>query len=117
MRLWLGLAAQFGEFLSLALAVAEDLIAAGEGLRRAVHPGAAVPGCRPHREERVDEMRSRQRDQVGAAGRQDGVDLIGRGDRADAHGREPRLVADLIREWSLIHSAVYRLRIGDDPAR
>ena len=49
----------------------------------------AVPGGRPHGEVRIDEMRARERDEVGAAGGNDGVDLVGGGDGADAHGGEP----------------------------
>ena len=54
-------------------------------------------------------MRPRQRHEVGAAGGDDGVDLVGAGDGADAHGGKPGVVADLVGERRLEHAAVDRL--------
>ena len=72
----------------------------------------AVPGRRPHRERRIDQMRPAERHQVGAAGGEDGVDLVGGRDVADAHGGDPGLVADLVGERRLEHAAVDRLRVA-----
>ena len=58
-------------------------------------------------------MRARQRHKIGAAGRQNGVDLVRRRDRAHAHGREPRLVPDLVGKRRLIHAAEDGLCLGD----
>src|SRR5262245_388682 len=71
----------------------------------------AVPGRPLHGEIWIDEMRARKRDQIGAAGGDDGIDLIGGRDRADAHGGQPRLVANLVGERRLEHATEYRLRI------
>ena len=71
----------------------------------------AVPGGGLHRERRIDQMRPRQRHEVGAAGGDDGVDLVGAGDRADAHRRDAGVVADLVGERRLVHAAVDRLGV------
>src|SRR6185312_15660175 len=83
------------EILPVAHAVAENLFLAGQILRRTGDIGA-VPGRRPHRKGWINQMRPAQRHQVGAAGGQNGVDLVGRGDVADAHGGYPGFVADLV---------------------
>src|SRR5262245_27280106 len=85
MRLGLRLEAQVSPLLPVTGAVAENLLFAGEILRRAVDPARAVPSGRLHREIGVDEMRSRQRDEIGAACGDDSIDLVGGRDRADAH--------------------------------
>src|SRR6476620_8831274 len=84
---------QVAQLLAVADAVAEDLILTGEILRGAMDGRRAVPSRRLQGEVRIHEMRSRQRDQVGTPGRDDGVDLIGGRDCADTHGGEPGLVA------------------------
>src|SRR4249920_1248793 len=84
--LGLRLQPQVAQLLTVADAVAEDLVLAGKILRRTVDRRRAVPGRRLQREIRVHEMRARQRDQVGTAGGDDGVDLVGGGDGTDAHG-------------------------------
>src|SRR5215468_11924564 len=68
---------QVSPLLAVAGAVAENLLLAGEILRRTMDARGAVPGRRLHGEVGVDEVRARQRDQVGAAGGDDGVDLVG----------------------------------------
>ena len=57
-------------------------------------------------------MRPGERDEVGAAGGEDGVDLIRRGDVADAHGGDPGLVPDLVGKGRLEHAAEDRLRLA-----
>ena len=57
-------------------------------------------------------MRARERHQIGAPRRHDGVHLIGGRDRADAHRGDAGLVADLVGERRLEHAAVDRLGIG-----
>src|SRR6202011_701308 len=47
-----------------------------------------------------------ERDKIGAAGGEDGIDLIRCGDVADTHGRDPRFVADLFGERRLEHAAI-----------
>src|SRR5262249_11786698 len=103
------LAAQVPPLLAVASAVAEDLLLAGEVLRRAVDLFGAVPGRRLHCEIGIDEVRARERNEIGAPGRDDGIDLIRRRDGADAHGGKPALVADLIGERGLEHAAEDRL--------
>ena len=49
--------------------------------------------------------RMAKRHQIGAAGGEDGIDLIGRRDVAHAHGREARVVTNLIRKLGLEHAA------------
>src|SRR5262249_25380019 len=99
--------------LAVAGAVAENLLLAGEILRRTMDARSAVPGRRLHRKIRVDEVWARQRDEIGAPGGDDGVDLVGGRDRADAHRGERGLVADLIGERRLEHAAEDGLRVGD----
>src|SRR5215469_7599517 len=70
-------------------------------------------GSESHELRFYDEVRARQRDEIGAAGGDDGVDLVRRRDRADAHGRERGLVADLIGKRRLEHATEDRLRVGD----
>src|SRR5262249_35971971 len=111
--LGLRLEAQVSPLLAVAGAVAENLLLAGEILRRTMDARGAVPGRRLHAEIRVDEVRARQRHEIGAAGGDDRVDLVGGRDRADAHGRERGLVADLIGKWRLEHAAEDRLRVRD----
>ena len=53
----------------------------------------------------------RERDEIGAPRRHDGVDLVRGGDGADAHGGEAALVADLVGERCLVHAAVDRLGV------
>ena len=62
---------------------------------------------------RVPEMSPSQHHQVGAAGRQDGVDVGGRRDVADRHGGDPRLVPDPVAERRLELAPVDRLGVGD----
>ena len=57
-------------------------------------------------------MRPGEGDQVGAAGGEDGVDLVGAGDVAHRHGRDAELVADLVGERRLEHAAVDRIVVG-----
>ena len=58
-------------------------------------------------------MRTAESDKIGAAGGQDGIDLIRGRDVADTHCRDPRLVAHLIGKRRLEHPAVDRLRVAD----
>ena len=60
--------------------------------------------------ERIEQVRPRKRDQIGAAGGEDRIGVVGLGDRPDRHGREPPLVADAVAERRLEHPAVDRLR-------
>src|SRR5499425_2693636 len=60
------LAAQVPPLLAVASAVAEDLLLAGEVLRRAVDLFGAVPGRRLHCEIGIDEVRARERNEIGA---------------------------------------------------
>src|SRR5689334_20446071 len=71
----LSLNLQLLEILPVAHAVAENLLLAGQILRRTedVRP---IPGRRLHGEGGIDQMRPGERDQIGAARGQDGVDLI-----------------------------------------
>ena len=62
-------------------------------------------------------MRPGERDQIGAAGGEDRIDMVGLVDVADRHGRDPALVADLVGEGGLEHAAVDRLAIGPGLAR
>src|SRR5215468_11536228 len=107
------LEAQVSPLLAVARAVAENLLLAGEILRRTMDARGAVPGRRLHAEIRVDEVRARQRDEIGAAGGDDGVDLVGGGDRADALRGKRGVVADLIGKRRLEHATEDRLRVGD----
>src|SRR5438034_4862075 len=77
--LGLGLEPQLAQLVALARAVAENLLLAGEVLRRAVDRGRVVPGRRLHGEIGIDQVRARERDEIGAARRDDGVDLVGAG--------------------------------------
>src|ERR1700730_9387194 len=99
---------QIVEILPIADAVAENLLLARQILRRADNL-RAVPGRRFQRERRIDQMRAAKRHQVGAAGGENGIDLVRRGDVADAHGCDTRLVADLLGKRSLEHAAIDRL--------
>src|SRR5262249_27619720 len=89
------------EILPIADAVAEDLLLAGQILRRAEHALRAVPGGSLYREGGIDQMWPAERHKISAAGSQNGVDLVSGRDVADAHGRHPRFVTDLIGEWRL----------------
>src|SRR4051812_26708510 len=104
------------EILPVTHAVAEDLFLARQILWRTGNV-RAIPSRRPHREGWIDQMRPGERDEVGAAGGEDGVDLICGRDVPDAHGRDPGFVADLIGEWRLEHPAVNRLRVPHGLAR
>src|SRR6516225_1363242 len=73
----LSLNPQVLEILPVTDAVAEDLLLAGQILRRAEQAVGAVPGGRLHGERGVDEVRAPQRHEIGAASCEDGVDLIG----------------------------------------
>src|SRR6266446_8492851 len=110
--LGLGLEAQVSPLLAVADTVAENLLLAGEILWRTMNAKDAVPGRRLQAEIRVDEVRARQRDEIGAAGGDDGVDLVGGGDRADAHRGKRGLVADLIGKRRLEHTAEDGLRVS-----
>src|SRR4051794_33990868 len=111
MTLRLRLELELREVRPVAHRVAENLIAAGKILRRAMDVGYAVPCRRFYGGERVDQMRPCERHETRRARRHDGVDLVRRGDRADAHRREARLIADLIREWRLEHAAEHRFGV------
>src|SRR5499427_8013598 len=58
---------QVSPLLAVAGAVAENLLLAGEILRRTMDARGAVPGRRLHAEIGVDEVRARQRNEIGAA--------------------------------------------------
>ena len=62
-------------------------------------------------------MRSRDRAQVGAARRDDAVDVVGLEDRADRDRRDADLVADAVGERRLVHAAVDGLRVARRPGR
>src|SRR5260370_32665017 len=57
-------------------------------------------------------MRTRERDQIGAPGGEDGIDLVRCGYVADAHGRDTRLVTDLLGERCLEHASIDRLGVA-----
>src|SRR5712671_6361414 len=103
---------QIVEILAVAHAVAENLFLARQILRWAEYRLRAVPGRGLQRERRIDQMRPAQRDEIGAPGREDGVDLIRCGDVADAHGGDTRLVTDLFGERCLEHAAIDRLGVA-----
>src|SRR5450631_2544609 len=63
------------EILPVADAVAENLLLARQVLRRAEHL-RAVPGGGLDRESGIDQMRTTERHQIGAAGSEDGIDLV-----------------------------------------
>ena len=67
--------------------------------------------------ERVDQVRTGERDEVGAAGGEDRIGVVGLVDVADRHGREVRFVAQFVRERSLEHPPVNGLRAGPRLAR
>ena len=98
--------------LGLALQVAGELGHAVEILRRDMDVAIIELGRGAQRPHRVDQMRPGERDQVGAAGGEDRIGVVGLVDVADRHGREPRLVADLVGERRLEHAAIDRLRLG-----
>src|SRR5215472_8633980 len=75
MALGLGLELELLELLAVAHAVAENLVLAGEILRRAVDRRRAVPGGGLHGEIGIHQMWTRQRHQISTAGGDDGVDL------------------------------------------
>src|SRR6185503_4361739 len=85
----LSLNSEVFEILPVAHAVAENLLLAGQILRRAEDLFRAIPRCGLHRERGIDEMRPAERHEIGTAGGQDGVDLIGSRDVADAHRGDP----------------------------
>src|SRR5262249_58246526 len=86
---------QVSPLLAVAGAVAENLLLAGEILRRTMDARSAVPGRRLYRKIRVDEGWARQRDEIGAPGGADRGDLVGGRDRAHAQRGEGALVGDL----------------------
>src|SRR3954470_658834 len=110
--LGLSLNSQLLEILPVAHAVAENLIFSGKILRRAERVVRPVPGCRPHGEGGIDQMRPPERNEVSPAGSQDGVGLVRHRDVADAHRGHARLIADLVGERGLEHAAIDRLRIA-----
>src|SRR6266446_4630684 len=67
------LEAQVSPLLAVADTVAENLLLAGEILRRTMDARDAVPGRRLHAEIRGDEVRARQRDVPAPRGRDDGA--------------------------------------------
>src|SRR6266850_7142644 len=67
---------QIVEILPVAHAIAENLFLARQILRWAEYRLGAVPGRGLQRERRIDQMRPAERDEIGAPGREDGVDLI-----------------------------------------
>src|SRR5258707_833106 len=67
---------QIVEILPVAHAVAENLFLARQILRWAEYRLGAVPGRGLQRERRIDQMRPAERDEIGAPGREDRVDLI-----------------------------------------
>src|SRR6185436_2712358 len=103
---------QLFELLPIPLAVPENLLLAGQVLRRAEHPLGPIPSRGLQREARVDQMRPPKGYQISAAGSQNGVDLVGRSDVADAHGGDAGFIANLIGEWRLKHAAIYRTRVA-----
>src|SRR5215211_3916047 len=110
LRLQFGPGLRFGlnfkllEILTVADAVAEDLLLARQILPRAIGISGAIPGRGLHRKTGIDQVRPAQCDEIGAAGGQDGVDLIRCRDVADAHRCNAGLVADLFGERRLEHS-------------
>src|SRR5712691_8076831 len=111
--LGLGLELELAQLLAVAGAVAENLLLAGKVLRRTMDRGRVVPSRRLHGEIGIDQVRARERDEIGAAGGDDGVDLVGGRDGADAHGGEAGVVPDLVGERGLEHAAEHGLGIGD----
>ena len=89
-----------------------ELLFSGKVLHRPLRVGVPELGCGVQRPARIGEVRPPERDQVGPAGGEDGVDLIGLGNVADRHRRDADLVANLIGVRRLEHPAVYGLRIG-----
>src|SRR3984893_3211168 len=67
---------QIVEILPIAHAVAEDLLPARLVLPRAEHAIGAIPGGGLQGERWIDQMRPAERDKIGAAGGEDGIDLI-----------------------------------------
>src|SRR3569623_765542 len=98
--------------LAIAHAVAEYLLLAGQILRRAEHPVSPIPGRGLHGEEGIDQMRPAECDEIGPPSRQNGIGLVGGSDVADAHGRNARLVADLVGERGLEHTSIDRLGVA-----
>src|SRR5258708_31751333 len=98
---------QIVEILPVAHAVTENLLLARQILRRAKYLVDAIPGRGLQRERWIDQMRAPERHQIGAACGEDRIDLIGRCNVADAHGRHPRLIADLVRERVPEHATIY----------
>src|SRR6266702_8733552 len=81
------------EILPVAHAVAENLLLARQVLLRREYICRAIPGRGLQRERGIDQMRTAERHQIGAAGGEDGVDLVSRGDVADTHGGDAGFVA------------------------
>ena len=71
----------------LALQVPRELAHAVEVLRRHMDTAVVERRGRAENSERVYQVRPRQRDQIGAAGREDRVGVVGLVDVADGHGR------------------------------
>ena len=93
----------------LTFQVSGELAHAVEILRRDVHVAVVELGRGSQRPEGVDEVRPCKRDQIGAAGSEDRIGVIGLKDIADRHCRKLALVANLVAEGRLEHSAVDRL--------
>src|SRR6185437_1320952 len=96
-----------------ALEIALELLPAGEILLRPPLLAKAQAGRGLERPGGIGKMRPRQGAKIGAAGGDDGVDVIGLVDVADRHGRDPDLVAHLVGERGLPHPAVDGLLPGD----
>src|SRR3954469_2447166 len=96
---------QILEILTIAYAVAENLLFARQILRRTEYGIGTIPRRRLQRERRVDQMRAPERHKIGAARRENGIDLIWCRDVADTHGCDARLIANLLGERRLEHSA------------
>src|SRR4051794_19537306 len=102
--LGLGADLEFFEILPIANGVTENLVFTRKILRWAMDIACAIPGRRLESEEWIDEMRAAESNEIGAAGREDRVDLIRGRDVADTHGGDAGLVAYLIRKGCLEHA-------------
>src|ERR1051326_6193061 len=91
--------------------VPRQLIAALEIRLRPLHPVVALQGGGAQRPIGVGEMRSRQAAKIGAARRDDAVDVVDLVDIAHRHGRHAGFVADQVREGRLEHAAVNGLGV------
>jgi hypothetical protein len=86
-------------------------------LRRDVDVAVIERGRRSQSPEGVDQVRTRERHEVGSARRQDRVRMVGLVNVADRHRRQLRLVAKLVRERRLEHAPVHRLGLSRSLAR